>query len=144
LHDQPRLTDTGLAAYTERDGIAGLCRLEGGMQTAELNYTTNELRGREGPRHGDEYAPYGSRWELADVAVIIHSAANGGREMWPARSVGGIARHKSQRSAKLSVVTGHKMRHITTAGGTRIVVAPGGRDREHADTKKRQMSSENH
>jgi hypothetical protein len=62
--DQPGLADTGLPGHAERDGIADPGGLEGGVEAMQLSCATYEMRGRNGPRHGDEYAPHSLGWEL--------------------------------------------------------------------------------
>jgi hypothetical protein len=57
------------------------------MQTAELSYATDEVRGRDGPRHGEEYAPCSPRLELANSRLVTH----GGRERFPARQLAALA-----------------------------------------------------
>jgi hypothetical protein len=77
---QPGLPDPGFASYAERDGLASLRGVEGGVQTAELSCATDKVRGRDGPRHGEEYAPYGFGLEPADSGLITRSTAGGRHE----------------------------------------------------------------
>jgi len=77
---QPGLPDPGFAGYAERDGVASLCGVEGGVQTAELSCATDEVRGRDSPGHGEEYAPYGFGLEPAGSGLITRTAAGGRQE----------------------------------------------------------------
>jgi hypothetical protein len=85
---QSGLADAGFAGYAQRDCIAGLGGVEGSVQTTELSCATDEVRGRDGPRHGEEYAPYGFGLEPAGGGPITHSTA--------------ASRHENHRAAPLS------------------------------------------
>jgi hypothetical protein len=80
--DQPGLADTSLPGYAERDGIADPGGLEGGVEAMQLSCATDEMRGRNGPRHGDEYAPHSLGWELVD--------SSGGWKFFPTRHCAAI------------------------------------------------------
>ena len=47
---------------------------------------TDEMRGGDAPRHGEEYAPYGLGLEPVDGLLIIH----GGGEIFPTRHLAAI------------------------------------------------------
>jgi hypothetical protein len=70
---EPGLSDTGLAGYIERERITGLDGVQGGVQTTELSCATDEVRGGDSPRHGEEYAPYSLGLEPANGRLITHS-----------------------------------------------------------------------
>ena len=78
---------------------------------SELNHATDEMRGRDGPRHGEEYAPYSLGLEPVDGLLIIH----GGWESSHPPSCGDHLTREIGSSAQLQIVTEHASSAAATA-----------------------------